>query len=144
MCVVCVLPAVSVSLLVRLPMVCFRLLFLAFLFAPVLLCTLLFVFGLCIYLFIYFLHFLDFGSYVLWISALVFRICPPVSCVSVHPDKSVFDISFLSVNRKCHTKLLLHPFLANLDICYRNGLALCHSFHWRQYLSKHQFDDCKF
>lgn len=98
-----------------------------------------------LYLFIYFfLHFLDFGSYVLWISALVFRICPPVSCVSVHPDKSVFDISFLSVNRKCHTKLLLHPFLANLDICYRNGLALCHSFHWRQYLSKHQFDDCKF
>lgn len=64
MCVVCVLPAVSVSLLVRLPMVCFRLLFLAFLFAPVLLCTLLFVFGLCIYLFIFFCIF--------WILDLMF------------------------------------------------------------------------
>ena len=135
-CVVCVLPAVSVSLSVQPP--CVRPVspcgvFQAFVpgvpvFShPALYSFFFFVF---VYILLDFLFFALFGFWILWFFG--FRICyyHLSACVSVHPDKSVFNISFLSVNRNgfCHNKLLLHPFLANLDhFCnlYRNGLALC-------------------
>ena len=92
--------------------------------------VLFFFFFVFVYILLDFLFFALFGFWILWFFG--FRICyyHLSACVSVHPDKSVFNISFLSVNRNgfCHNKLLLHPFLANLDhFCnlYRNGLALC-------------------